>query len=171
MGCHCASISYQRQLGLHKLPMHLSYWITMKYFSADLESSIPKPSNENSFSYRLTHLRLDEVAAILADGIFNWNFFNEKDGIPIQSSLKFVSRSSIDKPVLVQVMVWREKRAPNRRQAITGTNDDAFEMSYIWIANKKYQENIQNHMSIIRLYALLYIHSMKLWSVITLQNP
>ena len=48
------------------------------------------------------------MAANLADNIFKCIFLNENDRIPIQISLKFVSRSLIDnKPALVQVMAWR----------------------------------------------------------------
>ena len=48
------------------------------------------------------------MAAILADDIFNCIFSNENDRIPIQISLKYVSRSPIDnKPVFVQVIAWR----------------------------------------------------------------
>ena len=49
-----------------------------------------------------THLPLDKMAAIYADDIFNCNFLNENDRIPIQISLKYVPRSPIDnKPSLV----------------------------------------------------------------------
>ena len=52
----------------------------------------------------LTHLPL---VAVLADNIFKCIFLNKNDRIPIQLSLKFVPRSSIDnKPALVQVMAW-----------------------------------------------------------------
>ena len=48
------------------------------------------------------------MTAILAYVIFKCIFLNENDWIPIQISLKFVPRSSIDnKPVLIQVMAWR----------------------------------------------------------------
>ena len=54
----------------------------------------------------LTHLPLDEMAAILADDIFKCIFLNEKDKISIQISLKLIHRGLIDnKPALVQVMV------------------------------------------------------------------
>ena len=54
----------------------------------------------------LTHLPLDNRAAILAD-ILKHIFFNENYRIPIQTSLKFVHVSRIDnKPALVQVMAW-----------------------------------------------------------------
>ena len=53
------------------------------------------------------------MAAILSDDIFNCNFLNENGRIPIQISLKYVPRSLIDnKPVLVQVMAWRDKPLP-----------------------------------------------------------
>ena len=46
-------------------------------------------------------------AAILGDDIFKGIFFNENDGIPIQISLKSVTRSPIDNnPALVRVMAW-----------------------------------------------------------------
>ena len=45
--------------------------------------------------------------AILADDILKCILLNENDIIPIQISLKFVSRSPIDnKPELVLVMAW-----------------------------------------------------------------
>ena len=48
------------------------------------------------------------MAAILADGIFNYIFLNENDRIPIQISLKYVPMGPIDtKTALVQVMTWR----------------------------------------------------------------
>ena len=47
------------------------------------------------------------MAAILADDIFKLIFLNENDRNPIQISLKFVSRSTIDnKLALFQVMTW-----------------------------------------------------------------
>ena len=56
----------------------------------------------------LTHLPLDKMAAISADGIFKCIFLNENVRIFIQISLKFVPKGSIDnKPALVQVLVWR----------------------------------------------------------------
>ena len=56
----------------------------------------------------LTHLPMDKMAAILVDEIFNWIFLNGNDWIPIQISLKCVSRSPIEnKPALVHVMAWR----------------------------------------------------------------
>ena len=48
------------------------------------------------------------MAAIWADDIFKCIFLNENDKIPIQISMKLVSRNPIDnKPALVQVMAWR----------------------------------------------------------------
>ena len=44
----------------------------------------------------LTHLPLDKMAAIFADGIFNCIFLNENDRIPIQISLNFVPGGPID---------------------------------------------------------------------------
>ena len=56
----------------------------------------------------LTHLPLDEMAAILAHDFFNCIFFKENVRIPIQISLKYVPRGPIDnRPALVQVMAWR----------------------------------------------------------------
>ena len=56
----------------------------------------------------LTHFPLDKMAAGLADDIFKCIFLKENDMIPIQISMKFVPKSSIDnKPALVQVMAWR----------------------------------------------------------------
>ena len=55
----------------------------------------------------VTHLPLDKMAAILADGILKWIFMNENGRIPIQISLKLVTKSPINnKPALVQVMAW-----------------------------------------------------------------
>ena len=55
----------------------------------------------------LSHLPLDKMAAILADNIFEWIFWNENGRIPIQISLNFVSESPIDNnPSLVQIMAW-----------------------------------------------------------------
>ena len=48
------------------------------------------------------------MAAIQADDIFKCIFLNENGIIPIQISLKFVPRRTIDnKPTLVHVMAWR----------------------------------------------------------------
>ena len=58
-----------------------------------------------TLSSLLTHLPLEKMATILADDIFKCNFLNKNDKIPIQISLKLVSRSPIDnKPALVQGM-------------------------------------------------------------------
>ena len=58
--------------------------------------------------YVLSHLRLDKMAATLADDNFKCIFLNENDRIPIRFSLKFVPRSPIDnKPAFVRVMAWR----------------------------------------------------------------
>ena len=47
------------------------------------------------------------MAAIVADDIFKCIFLNDNDRIPIQISLKSVTRSPINnKPALVQVMAW-----------------------------------------------------------------
>ena len=57
----------------------------------------------------LTHLPLDKMATMLADGIFKCIFLNENDRIRIQISLKFVPRSLFhNKPPLIQVMAWRQ---------------------------------------------------------------
>ena len=56
----------------------------------------------------LTHLPLDDMAAILADEIFKSIILNENVRISTQIPLKFVPKGSIDtKPALVQVMDWR----------------------------------------------------------------
>ena len=48
------------------------------------------------------------MAGILADDIFTCNFWNGNDKIPIQISLKFVSKRPIDnESALVQVKAWR----------------------------------------------------------------
>ena len=53
-----------------------------------------------------------KMAATLADDIFKRIFLNENDRILIQISLKLVPMSQIDnKPVLVQVMAWRQTGA------------------------------------------------------------
>ena len=50
---------------------------------------------------------LDKMGAILADDIFNCIFLNKNDRIPIQISLKYVSRSPINnKSALVEAMAW-----------------------------------------------------------------
>ena len=60
----------------------------------------------------LTHLRLDKMAAILADTNFKCIFLNENDRILIEISLKFVPRSPV-----YNMSHWF-------RQAITWTNVD-----------------------------------------------
>ena len=61
------------------------------------------------WSPALTHLSLDKMAAISADDNFRCILFNENDRIPVQISLKFVSRSPIKNiPALVQVMAWHQ---------------------------------------------------------------
>ena len=56
----------------------------------------------------LTHLPLDEMAAILADDIFRCIFVNEKFCILIKISLKIVPKGLIDNnAALVHVMAWR----------------------------------------------------------------
>ena len=62
----------------------------------------------------LTHLPLDKIAAILADDTFKCFFLNENDRIPIRIWLKFVLRS----------IGLGNGLEPNRRQAITWTNDN-----------------------------------------------
>ena len=57
----------------------------------------------------LTHIPLDKMAAFLAEDIFKCIFLNENDRIQIQISLKLVPKNPVDnKPVLVQVMAWRQ---------------------------------------------------------------
>ena len=73
-----------------------------------------------AYAQCLTHLPLDNMAAILADDIFKCIFLNENFRISIQISLKFVPKGPIDnKSALVQVMA-----AMNRPQTITWSNDD-----------------------------------------------
>ena len=56
----------------------------------------------------LTHLPLDKMAAILADDISKHIFLNEKLGILIEISLKFVPKGPIDNnPAFVEIMAWR----------------------------------------------------------------
>ena len=55
----------------------------------------------------LTRLRLDEMAAILADDILKCIFLNKNDRTLLENSLKFASRSPIDnKPALTQATAW-----------------------------------------------------------------
>ena len=44
----------------------------------------------------LTHLRLEKIAAIMADDISKLIFLNENGRIPTQISLKFISKSPVD---------------------------------------------------------------------------
>ena len=68
------------------------------------------------------------MAAILAGDIFKCIFLNENDTIPIQISMKFVPMSPIDnKPAFGS----GNGLAPNRRQAITWTNDGPFPDAYM----------------------------------------
>ena len=68
---------------------------------------------------QLISLLWNNMAAILADDIYNCIFLNGNDRIPIHISLKYVSRSPIrNKPALVNGLV------PNRLPAITLTNND-----------------------------------------------
>ena len=81
-----------------------------------------------------THLLLDKMAAILADGNFKCIFFNENDRIPIHISLKFVHRSPIDnESALVQVMAWRRT---GDRQAITWTYRQVSNISRTLVGDK-----------------------------------
>ena len=58
--------------------------------------------------HELTHLPMDKMAVILACDIFECIFLYENDGIPIQTSLKYIPRRTIDnKPALDQIMAWR----------------------------------------------------------------
>ena len=50
----------------------------------------------------IKHWKMGKMAVILSDDIFTSIFLNENDRIPIQISLKFVSRNPIDnKPAFV----------------------------------------------------------------------
>ena len=80
------------------------------------------------------------MAAILANDIFKLIFLNEKDMIPIQISLKFVSRSPIDKPALVQVMAWCQTGAkPLPEPMLT-----QFTNSYMRLRGEKSYTNLMN---------------------------
>ena len=68
-----------------------------------------KPITDATWSpgMSFTHLPLDKMSTILADGIFKSIFMNENYRILIQISLKSVPRSPIsNKPALIQVMAW-----------------------------------------------------------------
>ena len=69
----------------------------------------------------LTHLPLDYMVSNLADDILKCIFLNENDGISIQISLKFVPRSPIANKAGIDS---GNGLAPNKRQAVTWTNDD-----------------------------------------------
>ena len=98
---HCIDLSLQKSSSL-------STWNIQHLTSPSLHQvggSISDDVLEGTF---LTHLPLDKMAAILADGIYKCIFLNENDIIPIQISLKFVPLSPIDnKASLVQLMTWR----------------------------------------------------------------
>ena len=66
------------------------------------------------------------MAAILADDIFKCIYLNENDKIPVQNTLKFVSRGPIDnKPVLVQVLAWRRTGTkPLHEPMLTQSTED-----------------------------------------------
>ena len=67
------------------------------------------------------------MATIFADNIFKWIFFNENGKIPIQTSLKFASRSPIDnKPSLVQVMAWRQTGDKPLHESVRTQFTDAY---------------------------------------------
>ena len=70
----------------------------------------------------LTHLRLEKIAAIMADNISKLIFLNENGRIPTQISLKFIPKSPVDNKLAY--LGSGNSLAPNRRQAITWTNDD-----------------------------------------------
>ena len=72
-----------------------------------------------TYSFCLTHLPLEKMAAILADDIIKCILSNGNDRILIQISLKLVSNVPFDnKWALVQVMAWRQTGA---EQAIIWT--------------------------------------------------
>ena len=80
-----------------------------QHYSCEIMSLPKEPTGcwlPTSFEHNcFTHLPLDKMAAILAENIFKLIFYNVKDRILIQISLKFDSRSPIDnEPALVQVM-------------------------------------------------------------------
>ena len=90
------------------------FWPTKRKYqiSESQKLCVRNPTVTSGFSPKLqwclTHLLMNKMAGILADGIFKCIFLNENDWIPIQISLKFVPRNPIDnKAALVQVMAWR----------------------------------------------------------------
>ena len=86
----------------------------------------------------LTHLPLDEMAAIVADDLFKCIFFNENDRIPIQMSLKFVPRSPIDNnPASVQAVAWRRTSEKPLPGPMLAQFPDAY-MRHWWEISLKY---------------------------------
>ena len=91
---------------------------------------LPHGRHGRVYPAMLTHIPLDKMVAILADGIFKCISLNENLEISIEISLKFVPMSPIDnKPAPLA----QEMAAPNR-QAITWTStDSATTHIYIYI--------------------------------------
>ena len=88
--------------------MQTFQWHVLICISLQVHKDMHQFYAEHSKEIILTHHPLDKMAAILTDGIFKCFFVDENDRIPIQISLKFVSRSQIDnKLALVQVKAWR----------------------------------------------------------------
>ena len=74
-----------------------------------------------------THLPLEKMAAILTDDSFTSILLNRNDRIPIQMSLKILSRSPIEtRPALVQVMVWRLSGAKPLPESMLAQFTDAY---------------------------------------------
>ena len=73
----------------------------------------------------LTYLPLDKMAANLADDTFMCIFMNEKFGILIQISLKFVPKRPLyNKSSLVRVMAWsRTGDKPSSESLLTNFID------------------------------------------------
>ena len=70
------------------------------------------------------------MASIFAENIFKLIFFNKNGRIPIQLSLKSVSKSPIDnKPELVQVMAWCQTGTKPLTEPIMSW----FIEAYMWI--------------------------------------
>ena len=74
----------------------------------------------NSLGYHWTHLPLDKMATIMADDIFKCIFLNENDELQFKIHWNLFQESN-----------WQYSSigsgnglVPNRRQAITWTNDD-----------------------------------------------
>ena len=76
-------------------------------------------------SFILTHISLNKMVAISADGISKCIFLNENNRISIQISLKAVSMNAINnKPALVQAMAWRRTcDKPFSEQRMTQSTD------------------------------------------------